>query len=117
MEKKIEEEIRYAKKNQFNKEQLKIIDRLLVLRYKDGFKAGQKQDREDVLKLIDKLKIIKDEFCQCGCSKKAHLPHQLDKNGGRCGICVHCDGYTWKGFEFIDLSELKSELSGSKDGK
>ncbi|HEA65051.1 MAG TPA: hypothetical protein ENI02_02795 [Candidatus Aminicenantes bacterium] len=60
-------------------------------------------------KTLKDLKIIKDEICQCGCSKKAHMPHQLDKHGGKCMICIHCPIYTWKGFEFVDLEDVKQE--------
>jgi len=64
---------------------------------------------------LKKLKIVKDEFCQCGHSKTAHLPHQLDKNGGRCGICFNCDCYTWDKFEFVDLNPIL-EIFGEKSG-
>lgn len=86
-------------------------------KYSQALSKALRFQREDVLKKIDECKIIKDEFCQCGCSKKAHLPHQLDKNGGRCGICVHCDGYTWKGFEFVELETLKASLKNSQEKK
>ena len=66
--------------------------------------------KAEVSKAIKETKIIKDEFCQCGCSKKSHMPHQLDKHGGRCLICVNCPIYTWKSFEFVDLEELIKRL-------
>jgi len=69
-----------------------------------------KEEQTAKVEKLKGLKIIKDEFCQCGCSKKAHLPHQLDKNGGRCGICFNCDGYTWKEFEFIDMNEIADKI-------
>lgn len=96
------------KKDDFSKE---IVCGNCSLRWLE--KKGKLKDyikRTEVGKVIDESKIIKDEICQCGCSKKAHMPHQLDKNGGRCGICVNCPIYTWKSFEFVDLKELKKEI-------
>jgi hypothetical protein len=60
-----------------------------------------------------------DEFCQCGHSKKAHLPHSLDNNGGKCAICSICDCYTWKGFEFneTELENINSALKEAGEGK
>lgn len=96
--------------NDFMQNCEKCINFRIVLNRKlgelEGFLAGQLAERERCLK----MKIIKDEFCQCGHSKKAHLPHQLDKNGGRCAICFKCDCYTWKGFEFVSEEELTQKI-------
>ena len=55
-----------------------------------------------------------DEICQCGHSKKAHSPHELDEHGGRCGICIHCSIYTWK--EFIFNKELLNKIGRKERG-
>ncbi len=47
---------------------------------------------------MKKLK-FDDEICGCGHSKGYHIPHNLDKHGGRCEKpqCT-CILYTWKKF-------------------
>lgn len=72
----------------------------------------QLQTLKDVLILLEETKRKKDELCQCKHSKTSHLPHQLDKHGGKCMICVHCPIYTWESFEFVDLQELKNKIKG-----
>ena len=77
-------------------------------------KEAEKLTLNKVIKIIDKTKIIKEEICQCGHPKTTHLPHILDKNGGRCMICVNCSIYTWKEFEFVNLEELKVKIGEIK---
>lgn len=75
------------------------------------FKCYKAQTKQKILDEIEKLHIIKDEFCLCGHSKKTHLPHSLDINGGKCTICSKCDYYTWNSFEFVDLDNIKQIIS------
>ena len=53
----------------------------------------------------NKEKIIVDELCQCGHSKKCHGMTNLDNHGGQCNQCK-CQLYTWK--EFIFLKQEKN---------
>jgi len=97
---------------------MKTIKQLEKIKYNEKGYAEARINlkyAKKICEMIGKIKIIKDEICQCGCSKKAHMPHQLDKHGGKCMICVHCPIYTWKGFEFVDLKELLSKIKGLKN--
>ena len=51
-----------------------------------------------------KDKIILDELCICGHSKKSHGITNLDNHGGECNQC-RCQLYTWGKFVFYE--ELK----------
>lgn len=69
------------------------ISDVIRLGIREGFKAGQKQERDKVFKLIDELKeVFHDE---------AH-----DENGN----CTYF-------MSAISREELKSKLSGGNDGK
>jgi hypothetical protein len=85
-------------------------DRIWARKVMSIIQKALSQQKAEIIEITKKAKIIKDEFCKCGCSKKVHQPHQLDKNGGRCNNCIHCPIYTWKSFEFVDLSGLIKQI-------
>ena len=76
-----------------------------------------KEKIQNVKRRLKGLKIIKDEICMCGHSKTSHLPHQLDKHGGKCMICVHCPIYTWKEFEFLNINEDIDKIFNEEIGE
>ena len=51
--------------------------------------------------MTDKKKIIADELCGCGHSKKCHGITNLDMHGGKCNQC-RCELYTWDKFIFVE---------------
>ena len=51
------------------------------------------------------------DLCKCGDLKECHLPHELDKNGGKCSHC-DCKVFTWVGFLYTD-----KELNDGKIAK
>jgi ABC-type transport system involved in cytochrome bd biosynthesis fused ATPase/permease subunit len=58
-------------------------DRIWARKVMSIIQKALSQQKAEIIEITKKAKIIKDEFCKCGCSKKVHQPHQLDKNGGK----------------------------------